>query len=279
MFAQNTTSLRGRLAVSSLPRVSLVIPTYNEALNLPHIADRLPSWAYEVIIVDGPSTDGTVDVAKRLIPDVRIVYQDGRGKGNALACGFRAAEGDIIVMLDADGSTRPEEISAFVGALLDGADYAKGSRFLQGGGTADMPLLRQMGNFFFISLIRLLFGGRYTDLCYGYNAFWLHALDAVMPDCDGFEVETLMNIRALKHGLAITEVMSFEDERIHGEGHLNTFRDGWRVLKTIFREAGRGLPAQRRPRVVGVERLGDAVVWPQRDEDRVGASGTVEPTI
>jgi len=179
-------------------------------------------------------------------------------------------------MLNADGSTRPEEIPAFVGALLDGADYAKGSRFLHGAGTSDMSVLRQVGNFLFVLLVRLFFGGRYTDLCYGYNAFWRHSLAAVMPDCDGFEVETLMNIRALKHGLIVTEVSSFEEERIHGEGHLSTFKDGWRVLKTIFAQVRSGWPADRRPRVVGVERFGDAVVWSQLPEEVGSPAGAVE---
>jgi hypothetical protein len=139
-------------------------------------------------------------------------------------------------MLDADGSTDPEEIARYVGALLSGADFAKGSRFLQGGGTADMPFYRQLGNFGFVMLTRLLFGGRYSDLCYGYNAFWADVLPFLQLDGNGFEIESMMNIRALRAGLNIAEVPSFEDKRIYGEGRLQTFPDGWRVLKTILRE-------------------------------------------
>ena len=183
-----------------------------------------------------------------------------RGKGNALRCGFEAASGDIVVMIDADGSTDPKEIPAFVGALLGGADYAKGSRFAKGGGTSDMSVLRMLGNWTFVSLVRLFFGGRYTDLCYGYNAFWHRTLTAVMPDVDGFEVETLMNIRALRHNLKIVEVPSFEADRIFGESHLNTFKDGKRVLRTIFRELRDSLRA-RRPEIVSVEQPVPSVLW------------------
>jgi glycosyltransferase involved in cell wall biosynthesis len=117
-----------------LPRVSVVIPTLNEAKNLPWLLPRIPRWVHEVIIVDGCSRDNTIEVARQYRPDARIVMEHRRGKGAALACGFVAARGDIVVTLDADGSMAPEEIIFFVGALMSGADFAKGSRFLQGAG-------------------------------------------------------------------------------------------------------------------------------------------------
>jgi glycosyltransferase involved in cell wall biosynthesis len=230
------------------PRVSVVIPALNEESNLPHVLPRLEQLADEVILVDGRSHDGTCEVARRLRPDIRIVTQDGRGKGNALSIGFAAATGDIIVMLDADGSTDPAEIPSFVGALLAGADFAKGSRFLQGAGTTDMEFYRRMGNAGFVKLVRLLFGGRYSDLCYGYNAFWRDVLPALGLNGDGFEIETMMNIRALKAGLHVVEVASHEGRRVHGVSRLRTIPDGWRVLGTIFRERfATGKPSRLRP--------------------------------
>ena len=220
----------------SAPTISVVVPALNEAANLPFVLPRIPTDVHEVILVDGHSTDDTVAVARALLPSVRIVPQQGRGKGAALRTGFAAARGDIIVMLDSDGSTAPEEIPAFVAALVGGADFVKGSRFLSGGGTADMPYYRKLGNFGFVAIVRLLFGGRYTDLCYGYNAFWRRVVPTLALDGDGFEIETMMNVRALKAGLRVAEVPSFESPRIHGESNLRTIPDGWRVLKTIFKE-------------------------------------------
>ena len=222
------------------PRVSVVIPTLNEAANLPHVFAELPAGLHEVIVVDGFSKDDTIAVAQRLRPDVRIVLQERRGKGNALACGFAAATGDIIVMLDADGSADPAEIPAFVDALRAGADFAKGTRYAAGGGSSDITLLRTTGNRFLTGMVNVLYGAGYTDLCYGYNAFWRHCLPHMAVDCDGFEVETLINIRIVRAGLKIAEVGSFERDRLHGESNLRTFRDGARVLRTIIRE--------RRPR-------------------------------
>jgi glycosyltransferase involved in cell wall biosynthesis len=216
--------------------VSVVVPALNEAENLPHVLPRIPDWVYEVVLVDGRSTDDTIAVAERLWPGVRVVHQTGKGKGDALRAGFAAATGDIIVMLDADGSTDPGEIPAYVGALLAGADFVKGSRFLQGGGTADMSAFRRWGNWGLTTTVRMLFGGKFSDLCYGYNAFWTRVVPTLDLDADGFEIETMMNVRALRAGLRVTEVPSFEAPRVHGVSNLRTFPDGWRVLTTIWRE-------------------------------------------
>jgi glycosyltransferase involved in cell wall biosynthesis len=230
---------RRELDVSDVS-ISVVIPTLNEAANLPHVFARLPECIDEVVLVDGRSSDDTIAVARALLPSVRVVLQDGRGKGNALACGFAAARGEIIVMLDADGSTDPAEIPEFVDALLRGADFAKGSRFTQGGGSTDITPLRRVGNRLLNATVNALYGTEYTDLCYGYNAFWKTVLPTLNVTCDGFEVETLINVRAAKAGLSVAEVPSFEQERIHGVSKLHPVRDGLRVLRTILAERLRG---------------------------------------
>ena len=218
------------------PTISVVIPALNEEKNLPHVLPHIPYWVKEIILVDGLSTDNTLEIARRICPHIKVLHQTGKGKGDALQKGFEAARGDIILALDADGSTNPLEIPSFVGALLSGKDYVKGSRFLQGGGTADMEMVRRLGNLVLTWIVRLFFGGRYSDLCYGYFGFWRHVLQEIKPECNGFEVETFINIRALKAGLNIAEVPSYEEKRIFGSSNLRTFRDGWRVLGTILRE-------------------------------------------
>ncbi len=224
------------------PTITVIVPALNEAQNLPHVLPLIPSDVSEVILVDGHSTDETVEVARQLLPSIRVVLQRGRGKGAALRTGFAAARGDIVVMLDADGSTDPREIPSFVRALTSGADFVKGSRFMRGGGTADMPLYRKLGNAGFVLMVRLLFGGGYTDLCYGYNAFWRRVIPALELDGDGFEIETMMNVRALRAGLTVVEVPSFESRRVYGQGRLRTIPDGIRVLRTIFLERRRKAP-------------------------------------
>jgi hypothetical protein len=240
---------------NSGPRVSVVVPTYNEAKNLPGILNRIPA-DYEVVVVDGRSVDDTVEVARALRPDATIVMQNRRGKGNAMACGFAAVTGDIVVMLDADGSAAPEEISLFVDALLAGADFAKGTRFALGGGSNDITRVRAWGNRWLNRLANVLFGTRYTDLCYGYNAFWRDCLEDLQLDPrrgaeggklwgDGFEIETIINTRMAKAGMRITEVPSFEFPRVYGESNLNTWRDGMRVLWALGVERVNGVGRRR----------------------------------
>jgi glycosyltransferase involved in cell wall biosynthesis len=222
--------------VAIMPSVSVVIPAKNEARNLEHVFATIPDWVDEIVLVDGHSTDDTVVVAEKLHPGIRIVYQQGRGKGDALQAGFAAAEGEIIVMMDADGSTDGAEIPRFIGALVTGADFAKGSRFASGGGTDDMTFSRRLGNRILSTLVNWFFGTRYTDLCYGYNAFWAKHLSKLDLDCDGFEVETVMNVRAAKAGLSIQEIPSHEHLRLHGMSNLKVMRDGIRIGRFIVRE-------------------------------------------
>jgi glycosyltransferase involved in cell wall biosynthesis len=228
------------------PPVSVVIPAMNEAENLPYVFKTLPEWIHEVVLVDGNSTDATVEVAREMWPGVKVVRQRGRGKGDALITGFAACTGDIIVMVDADGSADGSEIVSYVSALVSGADFAKGSRFANGGGTDDMTLVRRLGNRVLCAIVNRKFGARYTDLCYGYNAFWRHCLDKIELDCTGFEVETLMNIRVVKAGLKVQEIPSHEYLRIHGTSNLRAVRDGLRVLKVILRERSNRRALRRR---------------------------------
>jgi glycosyltransferase involved in cell wall biosynthesis len=216
--------------------ISVVIAAYNEAKNLPYVLPLIPSWVHEVILVDGRSTDGTIEVAQRYMAEIKIIQQTGKGKGNALRCALAANTGDIIVMMDADGSCDPREIPHFIETLQAGAYFAKGSRFISDGGSADITTLRKLGNRGLSSIVNLLFRVRFTDLCYGYNAFWKGCFDSFEVDCEGFEVETLITLRVYKANLEIVEVPSYEHSRIYGTSNLHTFRDGWRVLRTILKE-------------------------------------------
>ena len=217
------------------PRVSVVIAALDEEESLSHVLSRLPGGLHEVILVDGHSRDRTVEVALQMRPDIRVLYQPGRGKGDALRAGFAEARGDLVIAIDADGSTDPTEIPAFVGALLSGADYVKGSRFIPGGGTEDMTFTRKMGNLGLMTLCRILFGTKYTDLNYGFTGFWRRELKTLDLRSEGFEIEAEMNLRAAITNLKVVEVASFEQPRVGGIAHLSPLRDGWRVLMEILR--------------------------------------------
>lgn len=244
------------------PSVSLVIPALNEAENLPWVLERIPSGIAEVILVDGSSTDGTADVALSLRSDIVVVGQFAPGKGAAVAAGLMAATGDLVVMMDADCSMDPREIPVFVDALVNGADMAKGSRYVPGAGSADLTLLRNVGNRVLSTAANVLHGTRWSELCYGFAAMWTDVVDsldilnvALPPEAHpavgrparrsrrrprryghGFEIEALLFCRAARAGLTVVEVPSWERERMHGVSNLLTFRDGVRVLGAVVNE-------------------------------------------
>ncbi len=248
-------------------RISIVIPAHNEARNLHYVLPHLPESLHEVILVNDHSTDETVEVARKLLPAIHIVDTErGRGKGAALQTGFRAATGDIIVMMDADGSSDPKEIPRFIQALQAGAYLAKGSRFIGDGGSADITPLRRLGSLVLISITNRLFGVRFTDMFCGFNAFWKSCLDYFEIDCNGFEVEAQLHLRICKANLEIAEVPSYEHARIHGASNFRTFRDGWRVLKMIVKEWANGHSVVRTVRMAHAqEKQGwDGLVIPEQ---------------
>ncbi len=225
--------------------LSVIIPTLNEAGNLPYVLNTIPNWVDEVVVVDGRSTDDTERIARLLRPDVKMVHETTRGKGAALKAGLYAASGDYLVALDADGSMDGGRLEAFYNELEKGAEYVKGSRFAPGGGSADITRFRRFGDGGICFLMRILFGARYTDATYGYFAVRADRRDHLGIDSNGFEVETLINIRAHRSGLRIAEVPCFEANRIHGDSNLSALRDGLRIARCIVREKVKGHRAAR----------------------------------
>jgi glycosyltransferase involved in cell wall biosynthesis len=224
--------------------VSVIIPALNEQQNIGWVLERMPAAVTEVVLVDGYSVDDTVAAARAVRPDLVVVQQGCRGKGAALRAGFHAATSDLVVMMDADGSMDPAEIHRYVTPLLNGYDLVKGSRFLDGGGSADLTAIRRFGSRAFVRMTNLLFMVSFTDLCYGFCSFRRECLRDLALTAHGFEIETEIAVHAAKARLRIAEVPSMEAERRSGVSKLHAFRDGRRVLRTLARER---LTARRRP--------------------------------
>lgn len=216
--------------------VSLVIPAKNEARNVSWVLEQVPPWMHEVILVDGLSTDATMAMAMACRPGIKIVHQDRPGKGAGLRAGFEAATGDVVAMLDADGSMSPLELPRFVHFLEHGYDFVKGSRFVAGGGSLDITRFRRTGNRALMTLVSTLYSEHLTDLCYGFMAFHRRWLPHLALQTDGFEIETEMVLRAIKAGLRVAEVPSLELPRRSGRSNLHAMRDGLRVLRTVLSE-------------------------------------------
>ncbi|MGB8387931.1 glycosyltransferase family 2 protein [Mycobacterium sp.] len=232
---------RPRPSTIADPTVSLVIPARNEARNIAWVLEQVTDKVTEIILVDGNSTDVTLVTARRCRPDVRVVPQQGAGKGSALRTGFLAATGDVIVMMDADGSMSPSEIPHYVHFLANGYDFVKGSRFITGGASLDITWIRRLGNRFLLAVFNSLYHGHLTDLCYGFCAFDRHYLEHLHLSATGFEIEAEMTVRAMQAGLRIAEVPSLELPRRNGESNLHAIRDGIRVLRTVLRHHRSGV--------------------------------------
>ncbi|MDD5191316.1 MAG: glycosyltransferase family 2 protein, partial [Dehalococcoidales bacterium] len=186
------------------PPITVLVCTLNEEKNLQYVLPKIPDWVDEVLLVDANSTDKTVEIARQMIPGIRVLMQKDKGKGNAMRYGIQQAKGEIVVMLDADGSTDPAEIQSFISPLVNGYDFAKGSRFLKT--RPVMPELRQFGNKMFAILTNILYGTRYTDMCAGLNAFHKGIISKLDPDGTSFLDEPTLNIRLKKKGFKVMEV-------------------------------------------------------------------------
>ena len=215
--------------------VSLVIPARNEAANIAGVLEQIPSSVDEIVLVDGQSTDATLITARWCRPDLRIVTQKRTGKGDALRAGFMATTGDVIVMIDADGSMSPGEIAHFLYFLSNGFDLVKGSRFMGGGTSLDITPLRRVGNWLLTGLVNRLYDTNLTDLCYGFCAFHRRYLDHLGLTSTGFEIEAEITVTAVRAGMRIAEVPSVELPRRSGHSNLHVIRDGFRVLGCVLR--------------------------------------------
>ncbi len=217
-------------------KISIVVPTLNEAPNIKEVFTKIPKFVDEIIVIDGHSMDGTREEIKKYYNEARIFIEKPSGKGNAIKSGFEKVTGDLVVMMDADGSHNPGEIKRLLQPVLNGHDVANGSRLLPGGGSSDFTAFRKMGNKIFVSLVNNIYNTNYTDLCYGYRAFKKEAFNKMCCTSSGFEIETEQSIKMKKAGLKVTEVPSFEEKRKNGNSNLNSFRDGFRILNTIIKE-------------------------------------------
>ena len=221
-------------------KVSLVIPCLNEERGLRRILPAIPSAVDEIIIVDKQSTDGTIDVATWLCPNVVIIEQSSKGKGGALKEGLAAATGEIIVTMDGDGSMDPLDILDALRVLDEGGfDFVKGSRGLSPGGSADFTRVRHFGNAVLTMLANKLSNASWTDITYGFNAYRRDLIPVAMSLMDGFEFEIQFATRLQNCGYNVGEFASWESPRVGGESKLNSIRDGLRILSVLLAERRR----------------------------------------
>jgi len=229
--------------MSSRPYVSIVIPTLDESGNIRPlirgIRAVMNSYEYEIIVIDKHSKDGTARVAEA--QGARVLFDDN-GKGAALIKGFAQSKGKIIIAMDADLSHRPEELKLLIAGIEAGYDMCTGSRYITGGGSDDITLIRKFGSKVFVLLINVLYNARFTDMSYGYKAFTRDAIRRLRLREPGLGIEADMHTRAMKAHLKVIEVPSFEKRREYGASNVPTIKAGWETLRTIFDNTKLRLP-------------------------------------
>jgi glycosyltransferase involved in cell wall biosynthesis len=218
--------------------LSLVIPCLNEAASLP-ICIRKAQRSLEelgidgeVVVADNGSTDGSREIAREL--GARLIDVEERGYGSALLGGIAAAEGELVMMGDADDSYDWSAIAPFVERLREGYDVVLGNRFAGGIEDRAMPLLhRRLGNPVLTRLARLFFETPCGDIYCGLRGFRKSAIDGLNMRSTGMEFALEMVIKATLSGLRVCEVPTTLSRDARGDGvpHLRTWRDGWRSLR------------------------------------------------
>lgn len=213
-------------------RVTVVVPTYNERDNLPHLAASVLIHGYRLIVVDDNSPDGTGSIADDLASNsasMEVIHRPSKvGLGPAYSDGFQRAlsqDPQVVVQMDCDFSHNPGDIQRLVAAVEEGADLGLGSRYVAGGATPDWPVRRQIlsrgGNLY----ARLILGIPIRDATGGFRAWRAQSL-ASLPygraEASGYGFQVEMAMRAYDQNLKITEVPIVFRDRRHGHSKMGT---------------------------------------------------------
>jgi glycosyltransferase involved in cell wall biosynthesis len=222
------------------PPVSVVFCTHNDAPTIADVLRRVPSFVKDIVVVDCGSTDRTVELVREAAPRATLLVEESNDRGRAWRSGFARASGDIFVMLRGDGSHDPAEIPRFLAVLRTGADFAIGTRYLAGGGSAEMNRFRWFGDRFLTHLANWVLKARFSDIGYGYLAFWKRQLPDLRVERAKGDLEAVLPLRARRLGIRMVEVPSYESLRHHNPSNAQALREGFAMLRTIVaaRRAG-----------------------------------------
>lgn len=214
-------------------KISIIIPTLNEAGSIEQTLSEIPQGlADEIIVVDAHSPDGTADLVRSL--GYRVIMQQSMGFGGGFAEGIQAASGDIVVLMNADGSMNPADIPKLVEKVAEGYDCVFAIRYAPGFGSEDDDLVHHFGNMLFTFLVNLIHRVFIWDALYFFAAFRRDKVPLINAQSLGFAYCVEVPIRAHKAGLKIFQIPSKERPRLAGESKVNALIDGWKILKMIL---------------------------------------------
>lgn len=226
------------------PTATLLLPTLNEIEAVRVIVPRIrKDWIDEIVVIDGGSTDGTVEFMRE--HGLRVHSQTGRGYGEGMRQGLHLARGEVVVEFTPDGNSVPEDIPRIIDKIAEGYDLVVGSRYLKESVSEDDDHLTALGNRLFTMIVNLLFGAAYTDVLVGFRAFRRTPALALSLDADGLSWPCQTSIRFARAGLRVTEIPAREPPRIGGVRKMRPFKTGLEICKLILRDFLTFRPAQR----------------------------------
>lgn len=220
-------------------KVSVIIPTKNEEGAIGRVLKEIPKNVVgEIIVIDGHSTDNTAAEAKAKLRrgKDKFILQKRKGFGNALLQAFKESTGDVIVIMDGDGSQNPKDIPAFLKKIKEGYTYVMGSRYGRGGRSDDDTIIRLIGNRAFTFLTNLTHGTKVSDSLYLFIAIKQADLNKLRLSSPGIEICVEIPIKAHHAGLKFAEVPVVERTRYAGESKVNAFLSGLRILRMVLRK-------------------------------------------
>lgn len=218
-------------------RSSLIILTLNEIEAVKKLFPKIPFKIFdECFVVDGGSTDGTVEFFRKR--KIKVYIQGKKGHGEAYKYGLKKAKGEVIVYFSGDGNERPEDLPRMLEEIKKGYDLVIASRFMKGAKTHDAGPGRRFGNRFFTYLVNFFWGGGITDVFNAFRAVNNKSIENLHLESSFFDTELEMAIKALKKGYKIKEFPTIELNRMGGKAKLQTWRDGRINLERFLRELG-----------------------------------------
>ena len=212
-------------------KVTVVVPTLNEEESIGEIVEKFVGMGYEVLVVDGNSTDRTREIAEK--KGARVVIQSGRGKGQAVREAFQIVDSDVVVLIDGDGTYLPEEVEKLLEPIRRNvADHVAGNR-LENFEKGAFTKLNLLGNKILNMFFRIFYGVELYDILTGYRALRREVYKSFELEKTGFEIEAEMTVETIANGFRIMEVpITYRKRR--GRTKLSPLRDGVKIALTLY---------------------------------------------
>jgi len=214
-------------------KTTLLVPTLNEVEAAPKIMPQIdPKWVDEILVIDGGSTDGTIEYMQSR--GIKVYSQTQRGYGTGMLQGLHVAQGEIVIEFTPDGNSIAEAIPKLIDKINEGYDLVIASRYAEGAKSEDDDWLTGIGNWMFTTIVNILFGARYTDVLVAFRAYRKSKALTLDLDAPGLSWPCQISDRFAAAGFKVTEIPVDEPARIGGERKMRPFRTGSEIVWVIL---------------------------------------------